>query len=154
MSPKQNREIPPLKHDLVHRLKRDRPDLTVILNGGLCDGAAIGAHIVEGIDGVMVGRAAYHRPALLAELEQNLIDPEWPIPEPWQIVERMVPYAKACAQRGMRLHSITRHMHGVMAGREGARAWRRFLSEVAARPEAAPEALFSALPIIKQGIAA
>ena len=154
LSPKQNREIPPLKHDLVHRLKRDRPDLTVILNGGLCDGAAIGAHIAEGIDGVMVGRAAYHRPALLAELEQNLIDPEWPIPEPWQIVERMVPYAKACAQRGMRLHSITRHMHGVMAGREGARAWRRFLSEVAARPDAAPETLFSALPIIKQGIAA
>jgi tRNA-dihydrouridine synthase A len=66
----------------------------------------------------------------------------------------MVPYAKACAQRGMRLHSITRHMHGVMAGREGARAWRRFLSEVAARPAAAPETLFSALPIIKQGIAA
>src|SRR5258708_28904935 len=154
VSPKQNREIPPLRHELVHRLKRDRPDLTVILNGGLCDGAAIGAHMGEGIDGVMVGRAAYHRPALLAELEQSLIDPERPVPEPWQIVERMVPYAKACAQRGMRLHSITRHMHGVMAGREGARAWRRFLSEVAARPEAAPETLFSALPIIKQGIAA
>jgi tRNA-dihydrouridine synthase A len=154
LSPKQNREIPPLRHELVHRLKRDRPDLTVILNGGLCDGAAVGAHLSEGIDGVMVGRAAYHRPALLAELEQSLIDPKWPIPEPWQIVERMIPYAKACAQRGMRLHSITRHMHGVMAGREGARAWRRFLSEVAARPEAAPETLFSALPIIKQGIAA
>src|SRR5258708_25719370 len=108
----------------------------------------------EGIDGVMVGRAAYHRPALLAELEQSLIDPEWPIPEPWQIVERMVPYAKACAQRGMRLHSITRHMHGVMAGREGARAWRRVLSEVAARPEAAPPAWFSVLPIINKRIAA
>ena len=154
LSPKQNREIPPLKHDLVHRLKRERPELTVILNGGLCDGAAVRAHLGEGVDGVMLGRAAYHRPALLAELEQSLLNPAWPIPEPWQIVERMIPYAKACAQRGMRLHSITRHMHGVMAGREGARAWRRFLSEVAARPEAAPEALFSALPIIKQGIAA
>ncbi|HEX3951180.1 MAG TPA: tRNA dihydrouridine(20/20a) synthase DusA [Steroidobacteraceae bacterium] len=154
LSPKQNREIPPLRHDFVHRLKRDRPDLTVILNGGLCDVAAIGAHLREGVDGVMLGRAAYHRPALLAELEQKLMEPAWPIPEPWQIVERIVPYAKACAQRGMRLHSITRHMHGVMAGREGARAWRRFLSEVAARPDAAPETLFSALPIIKQGIAA
>jgi tRNA-dihydrouridine synthase A len=154
LSPKQNREIPPLKHDLVHRLKRDCPDLTVVLNGGLSDSAAIGAHLSAGMDGAMVGRTAYHRPALLAELEQSLIDPNWSIPEPWQIVERMVPYAKACAQRGMRLHSITRHMHGVMAGREGARAWRRFLSEVAARPEAAPETLFSALPIIKQGIAA
>ena len=154
LSPKQNREIPPLKHDLVQRLKRDCADLTVILNGGLCDALAIGAHLRAGVDGAMIGRAAYHRPALLAELEQSLIDPGWAIPEPWQIVERMVPYAKACAQRGMRLHSITRHMHGVMAGREGARAWRRFLSEVAARPEAAAETLFSALPIIKQGIAA
>jgi tRNA-dihydrouridine synthase A len=154
LSPKQNREIPPLKHDLVHRLKRERPELTVILNGGLSDGAAVAAHLGEGVDGVMLGRAAYHRPLLLAELERSLINPAWPIPEPWQIVERMVPYAKTCAQRGMRLHSITRHMHGVMAGREGARAWRRFLSEVAARPEAAPETLFSALPIVKQGIAA
>jgi tRNA-dihydrouridine synthase A len=128
--------------------------LTVILNGGLCDSVTVRARLAEGVDGVMLGRAAYHRPELLAELEQSLLNPAWPIPEPWQIVERMIPYAKACAQRGMRLHSITRHMHGVMAGREGARAWRRFLSEVAARPEAAPEALFSALPIVKQGIAA
>jgi tRNA-dihydrouridine synthase A len=154
LSPKQNREIPPLKYELVHRLKRERPDLQVILNGGLCDSAAVAAHMNEGVDGVMIGRTAYHRPALLAELEQRLIDANWAIPEPWEIVERMLPYAKACSQRGMRLHSITRHMHGVMAGREGARAWRRFLSEVAARPDAAPETLFSALPIIKQGIAA
>jgi tRNA-dihydrouridine synthase A len=154
LSPKQNREIPPLKYELVHRLKRERPDLKIILNGGLSDGGAVGAHLNEGVDGVMIGRAAYHRPALLAELEQQLVDPSWALPEPGEIVERMLPYAKACAQRGMRLHSITRHMHGVMAGREGARAWRRFLSEVAARPDAAPETLFSALPIIKQGIAA
>jgi tRNA-dihydrouridine synthase A len=153
LSPKQNREIPPLKYDFVHRLKRERPELSLVLNGGLSDGALIAAQ-GAGLDGVMVGRAAYHRPALLAELEQRLIDPAWCVPEPWQIVERIVPYAKACAQRGMRLHSITRHMHGVMAGREGARAWRRFLSEVAARPDAAPEALFSALPILRQGIAA
>jgi tRNA-dihydrouridine synthase A len=154
LSPKQNREIPPLKHEYVHRLKRERPELTVVLNGGLCDGAAAGAHLREGVDGVMLGRAAYHRPELLAELERSQIDPDWPIPEPLQIIERVVPYAKACAQRGMRLHSITRHMHGVMAGREGARAWRRFLSEVAAHPDAVPETLFSALPMIKQGLAA
>jgi tRNA-dihydrouridine synthase A len=154
LSPKQNREIPPLKHDYVLKLKRERPDVTLVLNGGLVDRAQIGAHLAAGVDGVMIGREAYHRPALLAELERNLIDPSWGVPEPWQIIERMVPYAKACAQRGMRLHSITRHMHGVMAGREGARAWRRFLSEVAARPEAAPETLFSAIPMIRQGIAA
>ena len=154
LSPKQNREIPPLRYDYVHRLKRERPDLPVILNGGLIDAAQVREQLAMGLDGAMLGRAAYHRPAILAELERNLVDAHWPIPEPWQIVERMIPYAKACAQRGMRLHSITRHMHGVMAGREGARAWRRFLSEVAARPEAAPEALFSALPMMKQGLAA
>jgi tRNA-dihydrouridine synthase A len=154
LSPKQNREIPPLQYDHVHRLKRERPELTVILNGGLIDSAQACGQLAAGLDGVMLGRAAYHRPALLAELEQALIDPLWVLPEPWQILERVVPYARRCAQRGMRLHSITRHMHGVMAGREGARTWRRFLSEVAARPDAAPETLFSALPLINQGIAA
>jgi len=154
LSPKQNREIPLLKYDYVHRLKGERPELAVVLNGGVSDAAQVLGHLRAGLDGVMLGRAAYHRPALLAELEQSLLDPAWAVPEPWQIVERVIPYAKRCAQRGIRLHSITRHMHGVMAGREGARAWRRFLSEVAARPEAAPEALFSALPILNQGIAA
>jgi tRNA-dihydrouridine synthase A len=154
LSPKQNREIPPLKYEYVHRLKRERPDLTVILNGGLADGAAVGAQLAAGIDGVMLGRAAYHRPALIGELERALLNPEWAVPQPWQIVERLMPYAKRCAQRGIRLHSITRHMHGVMAGREGARTWRRFLSEVAAQPDAAPETLFSALPLLNPGLAA
>src|SRR5450631_2885513 len=154
LSPKENREIPPLKYDYVQRLKRERPHLTVILNGGLSQVDAIRSHLGLGLDGVMLGRAIYHRPALLGELEQALIDPNWQVPEPREIIERVVAYAKVCARRGIRLHSITRHMHGLMAGREGARAWRRFLSEVAARPQAVPETLYSALPILNQGIAA
>jgi tRNA-dihydrouridine synthase A len=154
LSPKENREIPPLKHHYVHRLKQERPELAVILNGGLTQVADIRGHMAQGVDGVMLGRAVYHRPALLAELEQALIDPAWRVPEPREIIERIVSYAKICARRGIRLHSITRHMHGLMAGREGARAWRRFLSEVAARPEAKPETLYSALPILNPGIAA
>ena len=154
LSPKQNREIPPLKYDYVHRLKRERPQLTVLLNGGLADAATVATHLGGGLDGVMLGRAVYHRPALLAELERAIIDPKWAVPEPWQILERMVPYARACAQRGMRLHSITRHMHGLMAGREGARAWRRFLSDIAMRPDSTADTLFSALPIVGQGLAA
>ena len=154
LSPKENREIPPLKHDYVHRLKRERPELNVILNGGLSQVGEIRNHMAQGMDGVMLGRAVYHRPALLAELEQTLIDPDWQVPEPQEIIERVVAYAKICARRGIRLHSITRHMHGLMAGREGARAWRRFLSEVAARPGAVPETLYSALSIVNQGIAA
>ena len=154
LSPKQNREIPPLKYDYVHRLKRERPELTILINGGLADTDTVAAQLDQGLDGAMLGRAIYHRPALLAELERRIMDPQWVVPEPWQILERMVPYARACAQRGMRLHSITRHMHGLMAGREGARAWRRFLSDVAMRPDANADTLFSALPLVGQGLAA
>jgi tRNA-dihydrouridine synthase A len=154
LSPKENREIPPLKYDYVHQLKQERPELTVILNGGLSQVAACREHTALGLDGVMLGRAVYHRPGLLAELEQALIDPAWAVPEPREIIERVVSYARVCSRRGIRLHSITRHMHGLMAGREGARAWRRFLSEVAASPKAVPETLYSALPIVNQGLAA
>jgi tRNA-dihydrouridine synthase A len=153
LSPKENREIPPLKYHYVHRLKRELAGLPIVINGGLRTQEEAQPHLAAGL-GVMVGRAAYHRPALLAELEQEVLDPTWAIPEPWQIVDKMIAYAQDCAEQGVRLHSITRHMHGVMAGRDGARAWRRFLSEVAARPEARPEVLNSALPIIKSGLAA
>jgi tRNA-dihydrouridine synthase A len=146
LSPKENREIPPLKYDYVHRLKQERPTLPIVINGGFADAALARAQVEAGLDGVMLGRAAYHDPKVLAELERAMVNPEWRVPEPQEIVERVVPYAKRLAARGVRLHSITRHMHGVMAGREGARAWRRFLSEVAARPDAVPETLYSAFP--------
>ena len=154
LTPKENREIPPLKYQYAYRLKRERPGLAVVLNGGLTEVNAIAAHLALGLDGVMLGRAAYHRPELLAELERTLVDPAWQVPEPRKILESLVPYARAHRAEGVRLHSITRHLHGLMAGREGARAWRRFLSELAARPDAAPETLFSALPLLDQGLAA
>ena len=154
LTPKENREIPPLKYDYMHRLKLERPRLAIVLNGGVAESAAAVGSLAAGLDGVMLGRAAYHRPALLAELEQALVDPDWRIPQPWQIIERIMPYAHAQVRQGVPLHSITRHMHGLMAGRPGARAWRRFLSEVAARPDTPPEALFSALPLLNQGMAA
>jgi tRNA-dihydrouridine synthase A len=154
LSPKENREIPPLKYDYVYRLKRDHPGLPIVLNGGVTEAGAVSAHLAAGLDGVMLGREAYHRPALLAELERALIDPAWRVPAPWQVVERLVPYARAQVQRGVRLHSITRHLHGLLAGCAGARAWRRFLSDVASRPDATPESLFSALSSLEKGVAA
>jgi tRNA-dihydrouridine synthase A len=159
LSPKENREIPPLKYDYVHRLRRDHPHLAVVLNGGLTDAAAIMELLASGGGtsgpplGVMLGRAAYHRPALLGELERALIDPAWSVPEPSQVLECMVEYGLRHSGR-VRLHAITRHMHGLMAGREGARAWRRFLSEVVTRPEVGADSLFAALPILEWGIAA
>jgi tRNA-dihydrouridine synthase A len=161
LSPKENREIPPLRHEYVHQLKRERPDLSVVLNGGLGDAAAVLEHLhgatsgsgdsleASRLDGVMLGRAAYQRPQLIAELERALIDPKWPIPEPEDIIEQMVAYARVQAPLGVRLHAISRHMQGLITGRNGARAWRRFLSEVAARPDATPETLYGAMPILR-----
>jgi tRNA-dihydrouridine synthase A len=154
LTPKENREIPPLKYQYAYRLKRERPELPLVLNGGLTDADAILAHFSHGLDGVMLGRAAYHRPELLAELERALIDPAWGVPKPHEILDHLVPYARARRAEGVRLHAITRHLHGLMAGREGARAWRRFLSDLATRPDATPETLFSALPLLDPGLAA
>jgi tRNA-dihydrouridine synthase A len=152
LSPKENREIPPLKYEYVRRLKRERPALAVVINGGFGDLAAIRTELSEGL-GVMLGRSVYHRPALLAEAEAAVFNPAWRTPQPWEIIEAMVCYARQLPD-GVRLHSVVRHMHGLMAGLSGARAWRRFLSEVAGRPDAAPETLFSALPILNPGLAA
>ncbi len=161
LSPKENREIPPLRHDYVHRLKRERPTLPLILNGGLVDAAAALAHLApaaprsdlsagtDNLDGVMLGRAAYHRPSVLAEIERAAIDADWTVPEPAVVIDRMVAYARTQCRQGVPLHSISRHMHGVVAGREGARVWRRFLSEVAARPDAGPDTLYAALPLLR-----
>jgi tRNA-dihydrouridine synthase A len=153
LSPKENREVPPLNYAFVHRLKAERPTLEVILNGGLVSAAqALGELAPDrdgsALDGVMLGRIAYHQPRVLADLEQALFDPGWCCPEPAAIVEAVVAYARAQARAGVRLHSITRHMHGLIAGCDGARAWRRFLSEVAARPDAQPEVLYGALGLL------
>jgi len=154
LTPKENREIPPLKYPYAYRLKRERPELELVLNGGLADAQAIALHLARGLDGVMLGRAAYHRPEVLAELERALIDPAWRVPDPRQILESLVPYARARLAEGVRLHAISRHLHGLMAGREGARAWRRFLSDLATRPDAAPETLLAALPLLDRRLVA
>ena len=154
LSPKENREIPPLRYDYVHRLKAERPELAVVINGGFTATPAVLAQFDAGLDGVMLGRAAYHNPMLLAALERTVINPDWRTPRPHEIVERMVSYATTQTAHGVRLHSITRHMHGLMAGRDGARAWRRFLSDVAARPDARAETLISSFPILNSALAA
>lgn len=143
LSPKENRTIPPLRYERVTRLKQDHPDLAIVINGGIDDPDVV-ADLLERLDGVMVGRAAYHDPYILAELERRFLSGTG-LPPRREIVERMLPYIDAQLAEGERLISITRHMHGLFAGQPGARAWRRYLSENAHRRDAGSTVLLDAL---------
>jgi len=155
LSPKENRSVPPLHYQRVFELKRDMPELEVVLNGGITT-VEQADDALRRVDGVMIGRQAYHDPYFLARLEHHL-HPEWPLPDRRRVVEDMLPYIDKELVRGERLGRITRHMLGLFAGEPGARAWRRFLSENAFRAEAGPEILLKALerlgPAAREGAA-
>jgi len=145
LSPKQNREIPPLDHPLVVRMKARRPDLSIAVNGGIDGLDTAEAFLAQGLDGVMIGRAAYHSPALLGAADRRVFGAPGPDVTPEAAVEAMLPYVEAERRRGTPLNAITRHMLGAFQGRPGARAWRRTLSEGAHRPDAGPGLLRRAL---------
>ncbi len=135
LSPKENRTIPPLDYDLVRRLKRERPDLTIVLNGGI-EGVQAATSLVSDFDGVMLGRAAYGAPYILAGVDEAMFGEAAPAPSRVDVVEAMSQYVKRSFEIGVRPHSITRHMLGLYHGAPGARAWRRFLSENASAARA------------------
>ncbi len=143
LSPKENRSIPPLNYERVYQLKRDYPDLEIVINGGITD-AGIVADVLQYVDGAMIGRQAYHQPYFLAELEQRF-RPDWSAPSRDEIVDQMLPYIDRVLQNGEPLSRVTRHMLGLFAGQPGARAWRRYISEHAYRKEAGTEVLVNAL---------
>ena len=146
LSPKDNREIPPLDYDLVQRMKGLFPDLHISINGGIDTLKAAEAHLASGLDGVMVGRAAYHQPAdILCAADRRIFGAPGPDSTPEGAVRAMLPYIEAHLGAGGRLNQVTRHMLGLFAGRPGARGWRRMLSEGAGRPGAGPELVEAAL---------
>ena len=145
LSPKQNREIPPLRYDDVDRLKADFPQLAVELNGGVRSLAEARAHLGRGVDGVMIGRAAYDAPAMLLEADQLLGATAAPVESADAAAAAMLPYIAAWLAGGGRLSEVTRHMLTLFAGRPGARAWRRRLSTEAVRPGAGVEVVEAAL---------
>ena len=145
LSPKQNREIPPLDHGLVLRMKRAFPDLAIVVNGGIADLDQARGFLGRGVDGVMIGRAAYQAPALLGAADRLIFGEAVPDLGPEAAVRAMLPYIEAERARGTALNQITRHMLGAFQGRPGARAWRRTLSENAHRPGAGPELVERAL---------
>jgi tRNA-dihydrouridine synthase A len=145
LSPKDNREVPPLHYEVVRRLKLAFPALAVVVNGGLRQTAAV-AEALTWCDGVMLGREAYHRPYLLAELQQLLRPGDVSVPTREELLERMERYARRELASGTRLSSIARHMLGLYAGQPGARDYRRTLSEGAREMGAGPELLRRAMP--------
>lgn len=132
LSPKENRDIPPLDYPLVHRMKQDFPDLHLSINGGIADGDSIRDHL-RVMDGVMVGRAAYHQPWDILGQADRLWGDTPPLATPHQVALAMRPYIVDHLAAGGRLHQITRHMLGLFHGMPGARGWKRTLSEGASR---------------------
>jgi len=135
LSPKENRDVPPLDYGRVARLKRAHPNLPVALNGGIAGLPAARALLAE-VDGVMVGRAAYTEPALLLAVDPEIFGEPAAHPDAFAAVEAFEPYIAGVLARGDRLHAVTRHMLGLFNGRPGARAYRRHLSTAGMRPEA------------------
>lgn len=143
LSPKDNRSVPPLDYARVYRLKREHPDLTIVLNGGIASTNAVTGHL-QHVDGVMIGREAYQNPWFLVELEHALGAGRGPA-DRHEVLERMLPYIKAELAAGTELKHITRHMLGLFAGQPGARAWRRYLSENAHRAGAGIDVVLAAM---------
>ena len=150
LSPKQNREVPPLRYDWVYRIKRDFPSLSVHINGGVNTLDEVASHLTR-VDGVMIGRAAYHNPYLLSGIDRRFSGERLRPPSRHQVVERLLPYIEFELSHGSRLQQITRHILGLFQGKPGARAWRRFLSERAHRKGAGIEVLKEAMALVPPG---
>jgi tRNA-dihydrouridine synthase A len=147
LSPKQNRDVPPLDYALVHQMKARFPDLPIILNGGLTD---IGTCVAEGssLDGVMVGREAYHRPMILAEAEREIFGCEPPLADGGAVARAMIPFVEREVAEGTPMGHITRHMLGLANGLPGARRFRRMLGEESRLPGATAQLLEDAAAVV------
>jgi tRNA-dihydrouridine synthase A len=144
LSPKQNRDVPPLRYDVVFQLKQDFPQLEIIINGGITTLNAC-QDLLSQVDGVMLGREVYNNPYLLTEVDQLLFGQQRPSQTRQEVVLAMLPYVQEQLAQGVRLNSITRHMLGLFHGVDGARAWRRHLSENANKAGAGQQVLLDAL---------
>jgi tRNA-dihydrouridine synthase A len=144
LSPKQNRDIPPLRYDVVFQLKRDFPQLNIIINGGITTLEQTQT-MLQQVDGVMIGREAYQNPYLLAQVDQKLYGADYPIISRHEVVILLIPYIQQQLSKGAKLNNITRHILGLFHGEYGARLWRRHLSENACRAGATEQVLLEAL---------
>ena len=144
LSPRDNRTIPPLDYGLVYELKAAHPDWPIVVNGGVADLEAAIAHLAH-VDGVMLGRAAYQNPELLIGVDPVIFGEAAPVADAFEAIEAFLPTIAGGLERGERLHDYTRHLHGLFAGRPGARAFRRTLACDAVRAGAGLDVLRRAL---------
>ncbi len=144
LSPKENREIPPLKYPYVYRLKADFPDLEILINGGLTSWDDIEAQLDQ-VDGAMVGREAYHNPWLLAEADRRLFGDDHPVPSRAEVIAGLMPFVRQEVAAGVPLQHIARHVLGLFHGQPGARGWRRTLSDARQLRANDPDLLLRAL---------
>jgi tRNA-dihydrouridine synthase A len=135
LSPKENRDIPPLDYPRVYRLKQARPDLPVAINGGIRTMEEVHGHLRH-VDGVMLGRIAYQEPEILLSVDREVFGEAPPVADAFEAIEAYEPYVAARLAEGVRLHAMTRHMLGLFTGRPGARAYRRHLATEAVKPSA------------------
>ena len=126
-TPKQNLNIPPLKYEMVYKLKKDFKDLEIIINGGITSTDQIKNHLIK-TDGVMIGRSAYHSPYLLADIEKEIFNNQ-NILSRQEVIEQLVPYVKEEIKKGSRMNQIMRHTLGLFHGQTGSSFWKRYLSE-------------------------
>ncbi len=148
LSPKQNRDVPPLKYDTVHRLKQTYPQLTFVINGGI-NSLEQSQQQLEKVDGVMMGREAYHNPYGLIECDRIIFNDLHEIPSRFEILEQLYPYIEKQLSLGNRLHDITRHIFGLFLGQPNAKIWRRYLSENASKKGAGLDVLIHATDLLK-----
>ena len=151
LSPKENREIPPLDYERVYRLKAAHPQLPVVLNGGVNTIEHAAAHLAR-VDGVMMGRAAYQEPWRLLAVDPAIFGEAPPFALPKQAAMALLPYIERELTAGTRLHAITRHLHGLFRGVAGARAFRRRLASAAGSPQGGAEFLAAALELVADGV--
>lgn len=144
LSPHDNRTLPPLRYDVVYRLKQDFPDLEIVLNGGLTSLDQVADHLAT-LDGAMIGRAAYHNPYLLADADRRFFGDSRPPRSRHQLVTAFLPYVEQQLTQGVPLKALTRHILGLFQGVPGARAWRRWLSEQAPHAGADAAVIVAAL---------
>ena len=153
LSPKENRDIPPLDYDRVYRLKAAMPSVPIAINGGIATIAQAKQHLGQ-VDGAMLGRAAYQEPWRLLSVDPEIFGEQAPCATMHDAIEALMPYIERELARGTRLHSITRHLVGAFQGVPGARAFRRYLAEVCTRPDAGTEQLRGAMRTVEDRQAA